>query len=219
MRVRHQVRLELRDINIQRTIETQRCRKRRDDLAQEAVQVRVRGPLDVQIASTNIVKRFVVVHDGNVSVLQQGVNTQDCVVWLNDSSSNLRTRPDCEAQLRLLAVVHGKSLKHEATKTSASATTACIEDEEALQARTIVGKLTDAVQNQVDDFFPDGIMTTCEIVRGVLLTSDQLLWMEKLTVCARTHLVNHGRFQVDHHAPRNMLSSTRFTEKCIERII
>merc|ERR1719335_256023 len=98
-RVRHQIRLELRDIDIQRAIETQRSCKRRDDLAQEAVQVRVRGPLDVQIAPTNIVKRFVVVHDGNVSVLQQGVNTQHCVVWLNDGSGYLRASPDCEAQL------------------------------------------------------------------------------------------------------------------------
>merc|ERR1719379_1005991 len=141
MRVRHQIRLELRDIDIQRAIETQRSCKRRDDLAQEAVQVRVRGPLDVQVASTDIVKRFVVVHDGNISVLQQGVNTQHCVVWLNDSGGHLRASPDREAQLRLLAVVNGKALQHEATETTASATTACIEDEEALQARTVVGKL------------------------------------------------------------------------------
>ena len=48
-RVGHQVRLELRDVHIQGSIEAQGRRQARDDLSDEAVEVGVRGTLDVQV--------------------------------------------------------------------------------------------------------------------------------------------------------------------------
>ena len=48
-RVRDKVGLELRDVHVQRPVEPQRCCQAGDDLSDEAVQVRVRGALDVQV--------------------------------------------------------------------------------------------------------------------------------------------------------------------------
>ena len=53
-----------------------RDRQRGDDLRNQPVQVGVGWTLDVQIAPTNVVKRFVVVHDGHICVLKQGMDTQ-----------------------------------------------------------------------------------------------------------------------------------------------
>lgn len=36
----------------------------------------------------------------------------------------------------------------------------------------------DPVQYKVDDFFPDCVMTTGVVVRGVFFASNQLLWMK-----------------------------------------
>ena len=60
-RVGHQVGLELSDIDVQGTVETQRGRQGRDDLSDQAVQVGVRGALDVQVAAADVVQGLVVV--------------------------------------------------------------------------------------------------------------------------------------------------------------
>ena len=48
-RVRHQVRLELRDVHVQGSIEAKAGRQGTDDLGDQAVQVGVRGALNVQV--------------------------------------------------------------------------------------------------------------------------------------------------------------------------
>ena len=48
-RVRHQVRLKLGDVHVQRAVETQGSRETRDDLRDQAVQVRIRGALNVEV--------------------------------------------------------------------------------------------------------------------------------------------------------------------------
>mmetsp|Transcript_3726 Transcript_3726/g.8492 ORF Transcript_3726/g.8492 Transcript_3726/m.8492 type:complete len:272 (+) Transcript_3726:176-991(+) len=70
-RVRHEIRLELGDVHVEGAIETQRRRQRRDDLSEEAVQIRVCGPLDVEVTPANVVQCLVVIHDGDIGVLEQ----------------------------------------------------------------------------------------------------------------------------------------------------
>ena len=54
-RVWDKVGLELRDVHVQRSVEPQRCSQAGDDLSDEAVQVRVRGALDVQVPEREII--------------------------------------------------------------------------------------------------------------------------------------------------------------------
>ena len=53
--VRNQVRLKFSEIDVECTIESQRCCDRADDLSDETIQVGVCWPFDVQIAAANIV--------------------------------------------------------------------------------------------------------------------------------------------------------------------
>mmetsp|Transcript_76367 Transcript_76367/g.172666 ORF Transcript_76367/g.172666 Transcript_76367/m.172666 type:complete len:213 (-) Transcript_76367:300-938(-) len=68
--VRHQVRLELGDVHVQGAVEAERCCQGGDDLRQETVQVGVGGPLDVEVATADVVERLVVHHDRHVCVLE-----------------------------------------------------------------------------------------------------------------------------------------------------
>mmetsp|Transcript_104600 Transcript_104600/g.301088 ORF Transcript_104600/g.301088 Transcript_104600/m.301088 type:complete len:214 (-) Transcript_104600:682-1323(-) len=70
-RVRHQVRLELGDVHVERTVEAKGRRQRRDDLGQQPVQICVSWPFDVKVPPTNVVQRFVIIHDCDIGVLQQ----------------------------------------------------------------------------------------------------------------------------------------------------
>ena len=72
-RVRHEVRLELRDVDVEGAVEAQRRRERRDHLGEEAVQVGVRRALDVEVAAADVVEGLVVEGDGHVRVLEERV--------------------------------------------------------------------------------------------------------------------------------------------------
>lgn len=111
--LRHQVGLELGDIHVQSTIESQRGSQGRDDLGDQSIEVGVGGSLDVQVPSANVVDGFVVQNDGNISVLQQGVGGQHAVVGLNDGGGNLRRGLDGEAELGLFSVVNAQSFQKE----------------------------------------------------------------------------------------------------------
>merc|ERR1719324_2055515 len=144
--VGHKVCLELGNVDVQRTIEAERSSQRGDDLAQETVQVCVGWALNIKVASANVVECLVIHHDGHVSVLQEGVHAQDCVIGLDNGSRNLWASPHCEGQLGLLPVINRQALKHEASKARPRATTNRVEDHEALQTSAIVCQLTDSIQ-------------------------------------------------------------------------
>ena len=97
--VGHQVSLELGNIDVESTVESQRSSDRADNLADQSVQVGVGGPLNVQIPSADIVNSLVVNHESTVRVLQGGVGGQDRVVGLNNSGRDLRCGINCELQL------------------------------------------------------------------------------------------------------------------------
>ena len=83
--VGYQVGLELSQVDVEGTVESQRGSDGADDLTNQPVQVGVCWSLDVQVSSADIVDSFVVDHEGTVGVLQGGVGGQDGVVWLDDS--------------------------------------------------------------------------------------------------------------------------------------
>merc|ERR1719199_517227 len=207
------------NVDIERTIESQRRCKRGYDLRQQTVQVCVCGPLNVQVAAADIVQCLIIVHDRYICMFQQRVNTQHSVVRLNHCCRNLRTGPNSEAQLGLLAVVDGEALQHEAAEARPSASTDSVVHHESLQAGTVVSEFTDAVEHQVDDLLSDGVMATGEIVGSILFASDELLWVEKLAVGPGAHLVDHSGFEVNHHATWHMLASPCFRKECVKGII
>merc|ERR1719504_276297 len=101
----------------------------------------------------------------------------------------------------------------------ASAAAAGVEDHEALKTRAVVRELAQAVEHQVNNLLPDGVVAAGEVVGGILLTGDQLLRVEELAVGTRADLIDHGRLQVDEHRARDVLASTGLREERVERIV
>jgi len=218
-RLGHQVGLELGHVHVQRAVEAQRRGQRRDDLRDQPVQVGLGRALDVEVASADVVDRLVVQHDGDVGVLQQRVRGQHGVVRLDDRGRHLGRGLHGEAQLGLLAVVHGQALQQQGAQAGAGSTADGVEDQEALQTSALVSQLADAVQHQVDDLFADGVVAAREVVRGVLFAGDQLLGVLQLALGAGAHLVHDGRLQVHEHAARHVLASTGLAEERVEGVV
>ena len=69
----HEIGLELSDINVEGTIESEGGSKGGDNLGDESVQVSVGWSFDVKSSSADIVDSFVIKHDSDIGVLKEGV--------------------------------------------------------------------------------------------------------------------------------------------------
>ena len=218
-RVWDKVGLELGDVDVQGAVEAERGRQGGDDLRDEPVQVGVRRALDVEVAAGDVVDGLVVEHDGDVGVLQQGVRREDAVVRLHDGGGDLRRRVDGEPHLRLLAVVHGEALEQQRAEARPGAAADGVEHEETLEAGAVVRELADAVEAEVDDLLPDGVVPARVVVRGVLLARDELLRVEQVLVRAAANLVDDGRLEVEEDGAGHVLAGARLREERVERIV
>ena len=188
-RIGYKICLELSDIHIQGTIETERGSDGRYDLSKEPVKVGVGGSLDIEVPSADIVDSFVVNHESTVGMLKGGMGGQDRVVGFNNSSRDLRGWVDSKFKLRLLSIVNGETLHEQRSKSRASATTKGMKDEESLKAGALVSKFADSVQNKVNNLFANGVMSTSIVVRSVFFASDKLFWVKELTICPSANLI------------------------------
>jgi hypothetical protein len=152
-------------------------------------------------------------------VLEGGVRGQDRVVWLDDSGGDLRGWVNSEFELGFFAVVDGESLHEQRSESGSGTTTKRVEDEETLKTGTLIGKLSDSVEYEIDDLFTDGVVTSGVVVSGIFFTGDQLFWMEQLSVGTGSDLVNDGWLEIDEDGSWDVLAGTGFGEKGVERIV
>ena len=187
--VGYQVGLELSQVYIEGTVKSQRGSDGADNLADQPVQVGVGWSLNVQVSSADIVDGLIVDHEGTVRVLQGGVGGQDGVVGLNDGSGDLWGWVDGKLQLGFLAIVNAETFHKEGGESRSGTTAEAVEDQESLKTGTLISQLPDSVQDKVDDFFANGVVTTGIVVGGVFLAGDQLLGVEQLSVGASSDLI------------------------------
>jgi hypothetical protein len=217
--VRDKVGLEFSDINVEGTIESEGGSQGRDDLGDQSVEVGVGGTLNVEVSAADVVHGLVVEHDGDVGVLKEGVSGQDRVVGLNDGGGHLGGRVDGETELGFLAIVDGESLEEERSETGSGTATNGVEDEETLETSALIGELADSVEAEVNDLTSNGVMATGEVVGGILLSGDELLGVEQLSVGSGTDFIDNGGLEIEEDGAGDVLASTSLREEGVESII
>ena len=88
-----------------------------------------------------------------------------------------------------------------------------------METCALIGKFSDSVKAEINDFFTNGVVTTGEVVGSILLTRDELLWVEELTVGTSTDFINNGWFQIEEDATWDVLAGTSLGEEGVESII
>ena len=147
-RVRHQVGLELGDVDVQRAVEAERRGERRDDLRERRFRL-------VYVGRSMSRERRQMSYTASLSSITATsvCSSSECVdsTELYGSTTavdDLRGRVDGEPELGLAAVVDGEALEEQRAEAGAGAAADGVEDEEALQARAVVGELADAVERR-----------------------------------------------------------------------
>ena len=80
----------------------------------------------------------------------------------------------------------------------------------------MIGQLSDSVEDEVDNLLSDGVVTTGVVVGGILLSSDELFGVEKLSVSSGSDLIDDGRLQIDEDGTGNVLASAGLGEEGVE---
>jgi hypothetical protein len=215
----YQVSLEFGDINVKGTIESEGSGEGGDNLGNKSVKVGVGWSLDIEISSADIINGFVIDHDGNIGVLEEGMGGEDGVVWLNNGGGDLWGWVNGESELGFLTVIDGKSLEEKGSETGTGSSTNGVEDEETLETSTLIGKLSDSIEAEIDDFFTDGVMSSGEVVGSIFFTGDKLLWMEQLSVGSGSNFIDNGWFEIEEYGSWDVLTSTGLGEEGVESII
>jgi len=107
----YQVGLELVQVDVQGTIESEGSGDGRDDLCNKTVEVGEARGGDSQVLLADVVDGLVVDHERTVGVLKGGVGSQDSVVWLDDGVAELGGGVNAELELGFLSIISGKTLK------------------------------------------------------------------------------------------------------------
>ena len=218
-RIRHQIRLELVQIDVERSVEPQRSRDGRHHLTDDAVETGVAGLIDGQIAPADVVDGFVVHEEGTVRVFHGGVGRQNRVVGLDDGCSDVWRRIDGKFQFGSLAVLVRQRLHEQGREARAGAAAQRVEHDEALQGRALLGQSTEAVDDRVDQRSTGRVVAARVVVGCVFLPADQLLGLVELAVGAHSDLVHYARLQVDHDGPRYMSPVGSFAEERVETVV
>jgi len=217
--VRDEVGLELSHINVKGTIESEGGSEGGDNLRDESVEVGVGGSLNIEVSSADIVDGLVVEHDGDIGVLEEGVSGEDGVVWLNNGGGDLWGWVDGETELGFLTVIDGKSLEEERSKSGSGTSSNGVEDEETLESSALIRELSDSVKAEIDDLLTNGVMSSGEVVGSIFFTGDELLWMEELSVCSGSDLIDNGWLEIEEDGSWNVLTGTSLGEEGVESII
>mmetsp|Transcript_16805 Transcript_16805/g.48628 ORF Transcript_16805/g.48628 Transcript_16805/m.48628 type:complete len:267 (-) Transcript_16805:32-832(-) len=208
-RVRHQVRLELGEVDVERAVEAERGGHRRDDLGGEPVEVGVRRPLDVEVAAADVVQRLVVDQQRLVRVLDQLVDGEDAVVRLDDRVGHLGRGEDRVGAHDAVGVLLADLGDEEGAHARAGAATQRVRQREALQAVAALGLLADDVEHGVNQLGALGVVTLGPVVAGARLAEDEVVRPEDLPEGARPHRVHGARLEVHEHGARDVPAARR----------
>jgi hypothetical protein len=88
-----------------------------------------------------------------------------------------------------------------------------------LETSALISELSDSIQAEINDFLTNGVVTSSEVVGSILLSGDELLWVEKLSVGSSSDFINDSWLQVKEDASWHVLSSTGLREEGVEGII
>jgi len=136
----HEVCLELIQVDVEGTIESQAGCNRAYDLGHKTVEMVKSRARDVQVTLAYIINSLVVNEKGAVGVSDGTVCGQDGIVGFHHGSGHARGRVDHKLQLRFLVILSRKTLEQERTKARACSSAKGMEDHETLKRRAIICK-------------------------------------------------------------------------------
>ena len=94
-----------------------------------------------------------------------------------------------------------------------------MEDKESLETSALIGQLPDPVKAEIDDLLSDGVVSSGVVVGSILLSRDQLLRVEELSVGSSSDLIDDGGLEIQEDSPGDVLASSSLAEEGVEGVV
>jgi hypothetical protein len=188
---------QLAEIRVELTWEAKTSGHARHNGGNQVVEIAIRWVVQLKCAHANVVQSLVINAESLVRVLDQLMDRESGVVWLNNCVRYFRGWDDGEcghhAVWEFLADLGDQKSSH----TSTSTTSKRVCDLETLKAITSFSFTSDNIQDLVDKFGTLGVMTLGPVVSGTRLSKDKVVRTEKLTEWTSTDSVHGTWFEID----------------------
>merc|ERR1711966_108213 len=203
----HKVDSELTKVRVELTREADAASHTGHAGGAEMVQVTVSWGGELEGTEADVIESLVIHAHTLVGVLDQLVDGEGGVVWLDDGVGHLGGWHDGEGEHHAVRVLLTDLGDQESSHTGTSAATEGVAELEALEAVARLGLLTDDVEHGVDELGTLGVVALGPVVTSAGLAEDKVVGAEELTEWAGTHRVHGTRLEVHKDGARHVATA------------
>jgi len=172
---------ELSEIGVKLTWESEAASDTGESSRDEMVKITIGWGGELEGSEADIVKGFVINAHDLIGILDELMDREGSVIWLNDGIRDLWGWHDRESGHDSVWVLFSNLGDEEGSHTGSGTTTEGVGDLETLEAIATFGFLSDDIEDGVDKFGTLGVMTLGPVVTGTSLSEDEVVWSEELT--------------------------------------
>jgi len=187
---------ELPEIRVELTWESDGAGDTGHGDGDEMVQITIGWGGELEGSETDIVEGFVIDDLDLIGVLNELMDGEGGVVWLDNGVGHLWRWEDGEGLHDSVWIFLSDLGDKEGTHTGTSTTTEGVGDLETLEAITTFGLLPDNVEDGVNEFGTFGVMTLGPVVTSTSLTEDEVVGSEELTEWAGSDRVHRSWLKI-----------------------
>merc|ERR1712099_216819 len=192
----HEVNSELSEIRVELTGETEAAGDTGEGSGDEMVKITVGGGGELEGSEANIVEGLVVNAHDIIGVLDELMDGEGGVVWLDDGIRHLGGWHDGVGDHLSVWVLFSDLGDEEGSHTRSSTTSERVGDLESLEAVATFSFFSDNIEDRVDELGSLSVVTLGPVVTGTGLSEDEVVWSEKLSEWSGSDGVHSAGFEI-----------------------
>jgi len=173
---------------------------------------------ELEGSEADIVKGFVINAHDLIGVLNELMDGEGGVVWLNNGIRDLGGWHDGEGGHDSIWVLFSDLGDEEGSHSGSSSTTEGVGDLETLEAIATFSFLSADIKDGVDEFSTFGVMTLGPVVTGTSLSENEVVWSEELSEWASSDGVHGSWFEIHEDGSWDVSSSGGFVEVDVDSL-
>ena len=201
---------ELSEVRVELTWESEAAGDTGDGGRDKMVKITIGGGGELKGSEADIVEGFVVNAHDLIGVLDELMDREGGVVWLNDGVRHLGGWHDGEGGHDSVGVLFSDLGDEEGSHTGSGTTTEGVGDLESLEAVATLSFLSDNIEDGVNELSTFGVVTLGPVVTGTGLSENEVVGSEELTERSGSDGVHGSWFEIHEDSAGNVTASGSF---------
>ena len=209
---------ELTEVRVELTWEAETAGDTGHGSGDEMVKITVGWGGELEGSEADIIEGFVVDDLDLIGILDQLMDGEGGVVWLDDGVRDLWGWEDGEGLHDTIWVLLTDLGDQESSHTGTGTTTHGVGDLESLQTIATLSFLTDDIEDGVNELSTLSVVTLGPVVTGTSLTEDEVVWSEELTEWTGTDGVHGAWLKIHEDGSWDVATTGGFVEVDVDSL-